>query len=152
LAAEMGDRRWRELLEEHHELVRTNLRRFGGHEVKTTGDGFLATFDGPTRAVEAARAIAADMPPLGIEIRAGLHSGEVESMGDDIGGIAVHVAARIAALAGAGEVLVSRTVHDLAVGSGIVFESRGRQPLKGVAEEWDVYSVSGTPLSAGAAI
>jgi class 3 adenylate cyclase/esterase/lipase len=151
LAAEMGDRRWRELLEEHHELVRASLRRFGGREVKTTGDGFLATFDGPTRAVEAARAIAADMPPLGIEIRAGLHSGEVELMGDDIGGIAVHVAARIAALAGAGEVLVSRTVHDLAVGSGIVFESRGRQALKGVAEEWDVYSVSGTPLSAGAA-
>jgi class 3 adenylate cyclase len=150
LAAEMGDRRWRELLEEHQSVVRSHLARFGGREVKTTGDGFLATFDGPTRAVESARAIAADMPSLGIEVRAGLHSGEVELMGDDVGGIAVHVAARIAGVAGGGEVLVSRTVHDLAVGSGIVFEPQGRHRLKGVGEEWDVYSVLGTPLSTGA--
>ena len=141
LATEMGDRRWRELLEEHQKLVRDHLRRFEGREIKTTGDGFLAVFDGPTRAAECARAIAADMPALGIEVRAGLHTGEVELMGDDVGGIAVHVAARIAALAGAHTVLASRTVRDLAVGSGIEFESFGRHALKGVPDEWDVYTV-----------
>jgi class 3 adenylate cyclase len=141
LATELGDRRWRELLEAHQRLVRAQLARFEGREVKTTGDGFLAVFDGPTRAVECARAIAAEMPGLGLEIRAGLHAGEVELMGEDVGGIAVHVAARIAALAGAGTVLTSRTVRDLAAGSGIEFEPRGRRELKGVAEEWDVYGV-----------
>jgi class 3 adenylate cyclase len=149
-AAELGDRRWRELLEQHQDLVRERLRRYEGREVKTTGDGFLATFDGPTRAVECARAIADDMPALGIEVRAGLHAGEVELMGEDVGGIAVHVAARIAALAGPGTVFASRTVRDLAVGSGIDFEPNGRHRLKGVADEWDVYSVESTPLSAGA--
>lgn len=142
LATELGDRRWRELLTEHQTLVRDRLRRFEGREIKTTGDGFLAVFDGPTRAAQCARAIAADMPALGIEVRAGLHTGEVELIGDDIGGIAVHVAARIAALAGAREVLASRTVRDLAVGSGVGFEPAGRHTLKGVPDEWEVYSVA----------
>jgi class 3 adenylate cyclase len=144
LAGEMGDRRWRDLLERHQELTRTQLGRFEGREVKTTGDGFLAVFDGPTRAAECARAIVDAMPALGIEVRAGLHAGEVELMGGDVGGIAVHVAARIAALAGGGEVLASRTVRDLSVGSGIEFHDAGRHALKGVADEWDVYRV--TPL------
>src|SRR6187551_1361207 len=136
LATEMGDRRWRDLLEQHQELVRSSLQRFDGREVKTTGDGFLAVFDGPTRAAECARAIADEMPSLGIEVRAGLHTGEVELMGDDIGGIAVHVAARVAALAAARTVLASRTVRDLAAGSGIEFDPAGRHTLRGVAEEW----------------
>jgi len=147
LATEMGDRRWRELLERHQALVRERLDRWAGREVKTTGDGFLAVFDGPTRAVECAREIVAAMPSLGIEVRAGLHSGEVELMGDDIGGIAVHVAARISALAGGGSVLASRTVRDLVTGSGIEFESAGRHALKGVPDEWDIYSVASTPQS-----
>lgn len=142
LATELGDRRWRELLEEHQSLVRDRLQRFEGREIKTTGDGFLAVFDGPTRAAECARAIAADMPALGIEVRAGLHTGEVELIGDDVGGIAVHVAARIAALAGAREVFASRTVRDLAVGSAVAFDSAGRHTLKGVPDEWEVYSVA----------
>jgi class 3 adenylate cyclase len=150
LATEMGDRRWRDLLEEHQKLVRERLARFEGREIKTTGDGFLAIFDGPTRAAECARAIADDMPSLGIEVRAGLHTGEVELMGEDVGGIAVHVAARISALAGPGEVLTSRTVRDLAAGSGVDFESFGRRELKGVADEWEIYSVASTPLSTGA--
>jgi class 3 adenylate cyclase len=147
LAGELGDRRWRELLERHQEQTRAQLRRFEGREVKTTGDGFLAVFDGPTRAAECARAIVGEMPALGIEVRAGLHAGEVELMGDDVGGIAVHVAARIAALAVGGEVLASRTVRDLSAGSGIEFDSAGRHTLKGVPDEWDVYSVASTPLS-----
>jgi class 3 adenylate cyclase len=142
LATEMGDRRWRALLEEHQKLIRDHLQRFGGREIKTTGDGFLAIFDGPTRAAGCARAIADDMPALGIEVRAGLHTGEVELMGDDVGGIAVHIAARIAALAGAHTVLASRTVRDLTAGSGIEFDSFGRYSLKGVADEWDIYSVA----------
>ena len=147
LAGELGDRRWRELLEEHQELVRERLRRFEGREIKTTGDGFLAVFDGPTRAAECARAIVEDVPALGIEVRAGLHTGEVELMGEDVGGIAVHVAARIAALADPRTVLASRTVRDLAVGSGVEFAPAGRHALKGVAEEWEVYSVASAPLS-----
>jgi class 3 adenylate cyclase len=150
LAGELGDRRWRQLLEEHQALVREQLSRFAGREIKTTGDGFLAIFDGPTRAAECARAIADAMPAMGLEVRAGLHAGEVELMGEDVGGIAVHVAARIAALADAGSVLVSRTVRDLAVGSGIEFDPLGRHALKGVAEKWDVYRVATTPLSAAA--
>jgi class 3 adenylate cyclase len=142
LAGELGDRRWRELLEQHQQLTREQLRRYEGREIKTTGDGFLATFDGPTRAAECARAIAEEMPSLGIEVRAGLHAGEVELIGDDVGGIGVHVAARIAALAEPRQVLASRTVRDLAVGSGVEFEPAGRRTLKGVAEEWDVYSVA----------
>jgi len=141
LAAELGDRRWRDLLGEHQELVRDRLRRFEGREIKTTGDGFLAVFDGPTRAAECARAIADDMPSLGIEVRAGLHTGEVELIGDDIGGIAVHVAARIAALAGAHTVLASRTVRDLTAGSGVEFAFAGSHALKGVPDEWELYEV-----------
>jgi class 3 adenylate cyclase len=146
-ATELGDRRWRALLEEHQRLVRERLERFGGREVKTTGDGFLAIFDGPTRAVECASAIAADMPALGLDVRAGLHTGEVELIGEDIGGIAVHVAARVSALAAAGQVLASRTVRDLAAGSGIEFDPIGRHALKGVEDEWEIYSVAATPLS-----
>lgn len=146
-ATELGDRRWRDLLEEHQVVVRAQLERFGGREVKTMGDGFLAVFDGPTRAVEAARAIGGELRSLGLEVRAGVHSGEVELIGDDIGGIAVHVAARVSALAGPGEVLASRTVRDLAVGSGIDFVPHGRHVLKGVPDEWEVFSVAATPLS-----
>lgn len=146
-ATELGDRRWRELLEEHQTLVRACLERFEGREVKTTGDGFLATFGGPTRAVEFARKVTTESPDLGIEVRAGIHTGEVELMGDDVGGIGVHVAARVCALAGAGEVLASRTVRDLAVGSGIEFESRGEHELKGVSDRWQLYRVLTTPLS-----
>jgi class 3 adenylate cyclase len=142
LATELGDRRWRELLEEHHGLVRERLVRFAGREVKTTGDGFLAIFDGPTRAAECARAIVGDLPALGIEVRAGLHTGEVELMGDDVGGIAVHVAARISTLAGPGTVLASRTVRDLAVGSAVEFDALGSHALKGVPEEWEIYRVA----------
>ncbi len=150
LATEMGDSRWRELLERHQELVRRLLDRFEGREIKTTGDGFLATFDGPTRAVECAQAIVADAPALGIEVRAGMHTGEVELIGDDVGGIAVHVAARISSLAEGGSVLVSRTVRDLVIGSGIEFDPCGRHSLKGVEDEWDVYTVTATPLSSAA--
>jgi class 3 adenylate cyclase len=151
LATELGDSRWREVLEQHQRLVRGQIERFGGREIKTTGDGFLATFDGPTRAVECARAIVAEVPSLGIEVRAGIHTGEVELIGDDVGGIAVHVAARIAALAEGRTVLVSRTVRDLVIGSGIDFDPCGRHSLKGVADEWEIYTVTATPLSASAA-
>jgi class 3 adenylate cyclase len=142
LATELGDRRWRALLEDHQRLVRDHLQRCGGREVKTTGDGFLAIFDGPTRAAECARAIVDEMPALGIEVRAGLHTGEVELMGDDIGGIAVHVAARISGLAGERTVLASRTVRDLAVGSGVGFEPFGTHTLKGVPDEWEIYRIA----------
>jgi class 3 adenylate cyclase len=143
-ASELGDRRWRALLEEHQRLVRERLEQFAGREVKTIGDGFLATFDGPTRAVECAATTAHDTPALGLQLRAGVHTGEVELIGADIGGIAVHVAARICALAGPGDVLVSRTVRDLSIGSGIAFEPLGPHRLKGVADEWDIYSVTST--------
>jgi len=139
-AGEIGDRRWRELLERHQELTRTQLRRFEGREVKTTGDGFLAVFDGPTRAVECARAIVGEIPTLGISVRAGLHAGEVELMDDDVGGIAVHIAARVGALAAAGEVLVSSTVKDLVAGSGIRFADRGARRLKGISDEWRLFA------------
>jgi class 3 adenylate cyclase len=150
VASALGDRRWRELLVAHQRLAREQLERFGGREIKTTGDGFLAIFDGPSRAAECARAIADGGPAVGVEVRAGLHAGEVELMDGDVGGIGVHVAARIAALAGAGEVLASRTVRDLAVGSAVRFDAAGRHALKGVADEWDVYAVASSPLSAGA--
>jgi class 3 adenylate cyclase len=150
MATELGDRRWRELLEEHQRLVRRHLDRFDGREINTTGDGFLAIFDGPTRGVECAKAVVGECPSLGMEVRAGLHTGEVELIGEDVGGIAVHVAARISALAGAGEVLASRTVHDLSAGSGIEFQSHGTHTLKGVSDAWDVYSVRSTPLTPAA--
>jgi class 3 adenylate cyclase len=141
-AAELGDRRWRELLEGHEAVVRRELERHRGTEVKTTGDGFLATFDGPARAISCARAIAEAVRPLGIEIRAGLHTGECEVMNGDLGGIAVHTGARVSAEAGPGEVLVSSTVKDLVAGSGIEFEDRGHRELKGVPGEWRLYAVA----------
>jgi class 3 adenylate cyclase len=138
-AAELGDKRWRELLEQHQSLVRTQLTRFKGREVKTTGDGFLATFDGPARAIRAAQAISAETPILGLETRAGLHTGECEVLGEDVGGIAVHIGYRIASQAGAGEVLVSSTVKDLVAGSGIEFADPGVHTLKGVPGKWRLF-------------
>jgi class 3 adenylate cyclase len=140
-AVALGDRLWHDVLDNHHATIRRNLSRFRGHEVKTTGDGFLATFDGPARGVRCACAITDEIRPLGIEVRAGLHTGECEVMGDDVGGIAVHIGARVAALAGAGEVLVSSTVKDLVAGSGLRFGDRGSQSLKGVPGEWHIYAV-----------
>jgi class 3 adenylate cyclase len=141
-AAKLGDHQWRELLEEHRRAVRESLERFKGHEVKTIGDGFLATFDGPARGVRCARSIIESSAPLGLEIRAGLHTGECEVMGDDIGGMAVHIASRVSGLAGPGEVLVSRTVKDLVVGSGIDFSDRGEHTLKGVPDSWRLHAVA----------
>ena len=140
-AAALGDRRWRDLLDNHHATIRRNLARFRGREVKTTGDGFLATFDGPARGVRCACAIAEEIKPLGIEVRAGLRTGECEMTDDDVGGIAVHIGARVAALAGAGEVLVSSTVKDLVAGSGLRFGDRGSQSLKGVPGDWRIFAV-----------
>jgi class 3 adenylate cyclase len=141
-ATEVGDRRWRELLDQHHSLVRRQLERFHGREVDTAGDGFLATFDGPARAIRCADSLRVGVRALGLEIRAGLHTGECEVVGDGVRGIAVHTGARVAALAGAGEVLVSSTVKDLVAGSGIEFEDRGTHELKGVPGEWRLYAVS----------
>ena len=141
-ASELGDRRWRDLLVQHDRLVRAELERFLGREVKTTGDGFLAVFDGPARAVRCARALIEGVRALGIELRAGLHTGEVEVLGDDVGGLAVHIAARVAALAGRSEVLVSSTVRDLVAGSGIGLKARGEHDLKGVPEPWKVFAVT----------
>jgi len=140
-AAVLGDHRWRDLLDTHHATIRRNLARFRGREVKTTGDGILATFDGPARGVRCACTIADEIKPLGIQVRAGLHTGECEMIGDDIGGIAVHIGARVAALAGAGEVLVSSTVKDLVAGSGLRFGDRGSQALKGLPGEWRIFAV-----------
>jgi class 3 adenylate cyclase len=137
--AELGDQRWRSLLAAHDRAARHELERFRGREIETTGDGFLAIFDGPARAVRCAAAIRDAMRPLGLEIRAGLHTGEVALVDDHVRGIAVHIGARIAALAGSGEILVSATVKDLVIGSGISFEDRGLHVLKGVPEEWRVY-------------
>lgn len=139
-AASLGDRRWRNLLDDHHATIRRVLARFRGREVKTTGDGFLVTFDGPARGVRCACAIADEIKPLGIEVRAGLHTGECEMIGDDVGGIAVHIGARIAALAGRSEVLVSSTVKDLVAGSGLRFNDRGNQSLKGIPGEWRIFA------------
>jgi pimeloyl-ACP methyl ester carboxylesterase len=140
-AAALGDRRWRDLLDNHHATIRRNLARFRGREIDTAGDGFFATFDGPARGVRCACAIGEEIRPLGIEVRAGLHTGECETNGDDVGGIAVHIGARVAALAGAGEVLVSSTVKDLVAGSGLRFADRGSQSLKGVPGEWRIFAV-----------
>jgi class 3 adenylate cyclase len=139
-AAALGDHRWRDLLDHHHATIRRNLARFRGHEVKTTGDGFLATFDGPARGVRCACAIAEEIRPLGIEIRAGLHTGECEMIDDDVGGIAVHIGARVAALAGGSEVFVSSTVRDLVAGSGLRFGDRGSQCLKGIPGKWHIFA------------
>jgi class 3 adenylate cyclase len=140
-AAKLGDRRWRALLDTHHAAVRRALDRFRGREVKTTGDGFLATFDGPARAIRCARSIVEDLQRLGLAVKAGLHTGECEIMGDDVGGIAVHTAARVAAAATSGEVLVSSTVKDLVAGAGITFVERGTRTLKGVPGKWRLFAV-----------
>jgi class 3 adenylate cyclase len=140
-ACEVGDACWKELLEKHNATVRAVLARYGGTEVKTTGDGFLATFDGPSRAVKCAQAICEGVKPLGLEVRAGCHTGEIELMGTDVGGIAVHIGARVGALARPSEVLVSSTVKDLVAGSGLVFVDRGEHELKGVPGSWHLYRV-----------
>ncbi len=142
-AAELGDRRWSELLEAHHGRVRALISRYGGHEVDTAGDGFLATFDGPTRAIRCAEEITAAVQTIGLEVRAGVHTGEIVLAGDDVRGIAVHVGARIAAMAHAGEVLVSSTVRDLVAGSGLRFADRGLHSLKGLPGEWQLLAVAG---------
>ena len=138
-AAELGDAAWTDLLEAHHGRVREQLARYGGREMRTTGDGFFALFDGPARAVRCALGLAAAIRPLGLEIRAGLHTGEVEVAGEEIQGLAIHLGARIAALAGAGQVLVSRTVRDLVIGSGLSFKDAGTHTFKGVPDQWQVF-------------
>jgi class 3 adenylate cyclase/pimeloyl-ACP methyl ester carboxylesterase len=141
-AAELGDRAWRELLERHHEVVRTQLGRFRGKEVDTAGDGFFASFDGPARAITCALAIVDTMPELGLQVRAGLHTGECELIDGKVAGIAVHTGARVVANAQPGEVLVSSTVKDLVAGSGIAFQDRGLHELKGIPGEWHLYAVA----------
>ena len=140
-AVEVGDRQWRDLLERHHAAVREQLRRFRGREIDTAGDGFLAAFDGPARAVQAATAIVSEVSKVGVDIRAGVHTGECEVMGSKLSGVAVHIGARVSALALAGEVLVSSTVKDLVAGSGLKFRERGAHELKGVPGAWELYSV-----------
>jgi class 3 adenylate cyclase len=144
-AAEMGDEKWLDLRQAHHRLVRDYLERFRGREIETSGDGFLATFDGPTRAVTCAAAIGEAVRPLGVELRAGLHTGEVELRGEEIGGMAVNIAARVTAAADQGGVLVTNTVKDLIVGSGIELTDRGSHQLKGVPGEWPLFEVTGVP-------
>jgi class 3 adenylate cyclase/pimeloyl-ACP methyl ester carboxylesterase len=141
-AASLGDRRWRDVAARHHATVRTLLARYRGTEIDTAGDGFFASFDGPARAVHCAMAITEAIRPLEIEVRAGLHTGEVERIGDKIGGLAVNIGARVAALAAPSEVLVSQTVHDLMVGSELTFDDRGTHQLKGVPGRWRVYAAS----------
>jgi class 3 adenylate cyclase/pimeloyl-ACP methyl ester carboxylesterase len=141
-AAEIGDRDWHALLDAHDAVVRVQLNRFRGREVNTSGDGFFAMFDGPQRAIRCAMAIRDAVQALGIEVRAGLHTGECEVRGDDIGGIAVHIGARVSALAGPNEVLVSSTLRDLVIGSGLEFEERGAHELKGVPGEWRLFAVT----------
>jgi class 3 adenylate cyclase len=138
-AARAGDRTWRDLLDRHNALVRRELDHFRGREVDTAGDGFLATFDGPARAIRCARQVAEKVPGLGLELRSGLHTGEIELAGDHIRGLAVHIGARVVSLAGPGEVLVSSTVKDLVAGSGIAFEDRGEHTLKGVPGKWRIF-------------
>jgi class 3 adenylate cyclase len=141
-SAAMGDQAWGRVQEGHDRIVRAQLARFHGREIRKMGDGFLATFDGPGRAVRCAQAIVAAVPELGIEIRAGLHTGEIELADGDISGLAVAIGARVGALAGASEILVSSTVRDLVVGSGINLEDRGAHTLKGVPDEWHLYAVT----------
>jgi class 3 adenylate cyclase len=141
-AAEIGDRDWHALLDAHDAIVRSQLARFRGREVNTSGDGFLAMFDGPQRAIRCAMAIRDAVQALGIQVRAGLHTGECEVRGDDIGGIGVHIGARVSALAGANDVLVSSTLRDLVIGSGLEFEDRGAHTLKGVPGEWHLFAVA----------
>jgi class 3 adenylate cyclase len=143
-AAEIGDRDWHALLDAHDAVVRSQLARFRGREVNTSGDGFLAMFDGPQRAIRCAMAIRDAVQALGLQVRAGLHTGECEVRGDDIGGIAVHIGARVGALAGPSDVLVSSTLRDLVIGSGLQFEDRGAYELKGVPGEWRLFAVAST--------
>jgi class 3 adenylate cyclase/pimeloyl-ACP methyl ester carboxylesterase len=146
-AAELGDRGWRDLLEKHHAHIRRQLLRFRGKEMDTAGDGFFATFDGPARAVQCGWAIREGIAELGLEVRAGLHTGECELLEEKVGGIAVHIGARVASHAQPGEVLVSSTVKDLVAGSGIEFDDRGVVTLKGVPEQWRLYAVKQVPAS-----
>jgi class 3 adenylate cyclase len=140
-AAELGDRRWAELLSDHHAVVRRELARFRGQEVDTAGDGFFATFDGPARAVHCALAVRDSLRPLELEVRAGLHTGELELADEGVRGLAVHIGQRVLAEADAGEVLVSSTVKDLVAGSGLAFSNRGAHTLKGVPEQWRLFEV-----------
>ena len=142
LASELGDARWRELLTRFRRIVREELKRNGGREQDTAGDGFFATFDGPARAIRCARSIIDAVRPLELDVRAGLHTGEVEVLDGKVAGIAVNIGARVAARAGAGEVLVSGTVRDLVAGSGLEFEDRGVAELKGVPGEWRLFAVA----------
>jgi class 3 adenylate cyclase len=140
-ASRVGDGRWREMLSEHHTIVRGELARWRGTEVKTIGDGFLATFDGPARAVRCAASLVEEVQRLGLQLRAGLHTGECELVGNDVAGIAVHIGARVMAEAGPGEVLASSTVKDLVVGSGLEFSDRGMHALRGVPDQWRLYAL-----------
>ena len=140
-AARLGDRAWRELLQRHHELIRAHLGYFRGKEIDTAGDGFFAVFDGPARAIRCACAIRDSVRELDLQVRVGLHTGECELVDDKVGGIAVHIGARVASLAQPDEVLVSRTVKDLVAGSGIALDDRGEHALKGVPGEWHLYAV-----------
>jgi class 3 adenylate cyclase len=141
LVSELGDRRWHDVLDGYYAMIRRQLERFAGREIKTIGDGLLATFDGPARAIRCAQAIRDGARQLSLDVRVGLHTGEVERMGDDIGGLAVHIGERVCGSAGAGEVLTSRTVVDLVAGSGITFSDRGEHELKGVPDRWHLYAV-----------
>jgi pimeloyl-ACP methyl ester carboxylesterase/class 3 adenylate cyclase len=142
LVSEIGDRRWRDVLDSYYAMIRRQLERFAGREIKTIGDGLLATLDGPARAIRCAQAIRDGARQLSLDVRVGLHTGEVEAMGDDIGGLAVHIAERVCNRAGPGEVLASRTVVDLVAGSGITFSDRGQHELKGVPDPWRLYAVT----------
>jgi class 3 adenylate cyclase len=142
-ASELGDRRWRELLDRHDRLAGRMVSQFGGRLIKSTGDGILATFDGPARAVRCAALMSGELDRNGIKVRSGLHAGEVELRGDDVGGIAVHIAARVMAMAEPGDVLVSSTVKGLVAGSGLVFEDRGTHRLKGIPDEWQLHILAG---------
>ena len=139
----LGDRRWRELLQQYYGVARRELARFRGREIDTAGDGLFAAFDGPARAIRCACRIRDEVRPLGLEVRSGLHAGECEVVGEKISGIAVHIGARVAAAASPGEVFVSSTVKDLVAGSGIGFKERGMHPLKGLPGEWPLYVVAG---------
>ena len=142
LASSLGDTRWRDTLERHNQIVRSEFTRWRGSEVNPAGDGFLATFDSPTRAIECGLAIGRAVQPLGIQIRAGVHTGEIEIVGDDIAGIAVHIGARVASASSPGELWVSSTVRDLLVGSRFDFEERGPHELKGVPGDWPLFAAS----------
>jgi len=141
IAASMGDRRWREVLEVHDSVAYREVAAARGRAVKSTGDGLLATFDGPARAIRCVSAIQRGVASLGLHVRSGLHTGEIELLGDDVGGIAVAIAARLTSFAGPDEVVVSSTVKDLVAGSGIRFEDRGMHAFKGVPEQWHVFAV-----------